>query len=35
MRSGASQKQKKTIADWLAEPSERRLELIDGDFIEK
>ncbi len=25
----------KTIADWLAEPEERRLELIDGDLIEK
>ena len=27
--------EKKTIADWLAEPEERRLELIDGDLIEK
>lgn len=24
-----------TIADWLAQPEESRLELIDGDFIEK
>ncbi len=26
---------KKTIADWLAEPEARRLELVDGDLIEK
>ena len=25
----------KTIADWLAEPEEARLELIDGEFVEK
>ena len=24
-----------TIQDWLAQPSERRVELIDGEFIEK
>lgn len=24
-----------TIAEWLAEPEERRLELVDGEFIEK
>jgi Uma2 family endonuclease len=24
-----------TIADWLAQPEERRLELLDGDFVEK
>jgi Uma2 family endonuclease len=26
---------RKTIADWLAEPDERRLELIDGELVEK
>ena len=25
----------KTIADWLAQPEEARLELIDGEFLEK
>ena len=25
----------KTIADWLAQPEEARLELIDGEFVEK
>ena len=25
----------KTIADWLAQPEEARLELIDGQFVEK
>ena len=25
----------KTIADWLAQPEEARLELIDGELIEK
>jgi len=24
-----------TIEEWLAQPPERRLELIDGEFIEK
>jgi Uma2 family endonuclease len=24
-----------TIAEWLAEPEERRLELLDGEFVEK
>jgi Uma2 family endonuclease len=24
-----------TLADWAAQPEERRLELIDGDFVEK
>lgn len=24
-----------TIADWLAQPEERRVELIDGEFVEK
>ena len=24
-----------TIEEWLAQPAERRLELIDGEFIEK
>ncbi len=24
-----------TIADWLAQPEGNRLELIDGDFVEK
>ena len=26
---------KYTIADWLAQPEERRLELIDGELVEK
>lgn len=26
---------KHTLAEWLAQPAERRLELIDGEFIEK
>ena len=35
MSTGARPLQKKTIADWLAEPDDRRLELIDGTLIEK
>ena len=26
---------KRTIAEWLAQPPERRLELIDGEFVDK
>lgn len=28
-------RQRRTLADWQAEPPERHLELIDGDFVEK
>lgn len=35
MSSSASPIGLKTIADWLAQPQERRLELIDGELVEK
>lgn len=33
--TSARQPHSHTLADWLAQPEERRLELIDGEFVEK
>lgn len=35
MSAAAPKPGKRTIAEWLAQPPERRLELIDGNFVEK
>ncbi|MBZ0234262.1 MAG: Uma2 family endonuclease [Deltaproteobacteria bacterium] len=35
MSGGAAKGQPKTIADWLALPDGHRIELIDGEFVEK
>lgn len=35
MSNPASRSGPHTIAEWLAQPQERRLELIDGEFVEK
>lgn len=35
MSAPASKPHRHTVAEWLAQPQERRLELIDGELIEK
>ena len=35
MAQSASKKGSKTLADWLALPPDARIELIDGEFVEK
>lgn len=35
MASAAQPTRKHTIAEWLAQPEDRRLELIDGELVEK